>query len=342
MSIVLKRNYEIYISKSNSAPYTQSNTVKILVKDFDFNQSANIDKASRETLDPLQERTVDPFVSLVSPVTFSLTTYILPLVDTNVTSPEEYLWLSLLGNEAGISNNPTTSTINFAQGNVGSLHELTLWFRDSNNTDSSYRIDNAIIDSATINFDINNIAEIEWKGRALSMTRDTPPTAGNFTPRDNEIDYLKTRLSTISLELGGATTYTVALTGGSINFENNNTFHNRTQLGKTTVPVGHYTGNREITGDLDFYLKQGVNLSADLYEALRSTVSSDTYETSQYANITIIIGGTATTVPRIELNVPLAILNLPTINFEEALTMQVPFTAKEGTGTYSTINYKAQ
>ena len=66
---------------------------------------------------------------------------------------------------------------------------------------------------------------------------------------------LKTRLSTISLELGGATTYTVALTGGSINFENNNTFHNRTQLGETTVPVGHYTGNREITGDLDFYLR---------------------------------------------------------------------------------------
>ena len=336
MSVIFKRDYNIYISTASNGSENAGNTVQLKVKDFSFNQSANIDKGNRNPMDPTTERTQEPFISIISPVTFSFTTYIKPLVDTNVTSPEEYLWTSLMGNDT-ITNTPTNSTIDFADGNVGSLQELTLWFNDPNNSDLSYRIDNAIVDSARISFDLNGIAMVDWQGRALSMTRDTTPAAS--TDRTAVTECVKNKLSTITIQLGGATSYTVALTGGSIDFNNNNQFYGRTRLGKTTTPVGHYTGDRDIKGDLTFYMKHGTNLSADLYNDLLSSVGLDNYETNYYADITINIGGT--TAPYVQVNVPRAILNLPRINFEEALTMAVPFEAKEGTGNYSTVIYYA-
>ncbi len=340
MSIALKRSYNIYVSKSTSSPFDNSNTVQLLVRDFSFNTSSILDRASRETIDPNQERTTIPFIQSIAPVSFSFSTYILPLVDTNVTSPEEYLWTSLMGNDsiAGSPNStPTSSTIDFAEGNVGTLHELTLWFHDPNNSDVSYRINNAIIDSARISFDINGIAMIEWQGRALEMTRVS--FSDTSEDRTNVTSYLKNRLSTITMELATATTYTVALTGGSINIDNNVQFYGRSKIGQTTTPVGHYTGNRDITGNLNFYLKAGTNFSADLYETLLINSDSTIYESQYSANITINIGGTTT--PYIEINVPRAILEIPRLRFDETVSMDVPFTAKEGTGNYSTITYYA-
>ena len=213
MSIVFKRNYNIYISKAANGSQSTGNTVQLRVKDFSFNQSANIDKVNRNPMDPTTERVTQPFVSTVAPVTFSFTTYIKPLVSTNVTSPEEYLWVSLLGSDT-ISNSPTNSTIDFADGNVGSLHELTLWFEDPNNSDASYRIDNAVVDSAKIDFDINDIATIEWQGRGLTLIRDSDGPS-NSNDRTAVTECVKNRLSTITLGvLPGPTNYTLALTGG--------------------------------------------------------------------------------------------------------------------------------
>src|SRR5210317_497451 len=338
MSIALKRDYNIYVSKAAEGSADNTNTVQLLVHDFSFNRSANLDSVGRETLSSTQVRTVAPHISIINPVTFTFNTYMLPLVDTNVTSPDEYLWTSLLGADVIGStpySTPTTSTIDFSEGNVGSLYELTLWFDNPNNADGSYRIDNAIIDSATLNIDINGIASIAWEGRGLSITRDsTPPTA---TDRTTATDYIKNRLSTLSMYLG--TVYTVALTGGSIDINNNVEFYNRTQLGKTTAPQGHYTGNRNISGILSLYLKQGTNLSGDLYNDILSNASTDTYETTYEADITINIGGT--TAPYVQVNIPRAILNIPQIQFNETLSMDVSFVAQEGSSFYTTIIYNA-
>ena len=159
MGLYYKRNYEIYISTEADSNANANNTVLLNVKDFSFNQSSNIERVGRETLDPSQERTVDPYLSTIAPVSFSFVTYILPIIDGSVvTSPEEYLSASLLGDTAGITPSGTDSIINFANGNVSTLQELTLWFSDPNNAEAGYRLNNAIVDSATIDFDIQDIA----------------------------------------------------------------------------------------------------------------------------------------------------------------------------------------
>lgn len=333
MSVYLQRNTDIYISKAANASANASNTVLINVKDFSFNKSASVVNVGRNTISPTQQRTVKPHVSVVAPVNFQFTTYVLPMVATVVTSPEEYLWVSLLGVD-NISSSTTTSTINFVNGNVAQLQELTLWFDDPNKAEGNYRIDNAIVDQATISFDINGIAEIQWRGRGLALVEDnTPPSA---TDRTGQTNYLKNKLSTITLN-SNAVGYTLALTGGSIDIDNKVTFYGRTQLGKTTVPTGHFTGNREIRGTLNFYLKSGTNASVDLFNVLNTNVASDTYESTYLANITINVGGPS--APFLQINVPQALLNMPQLGFSELITMQVPFIAQEEAGNYSTIIY---
>lgn len=337
MTVFFKRNIDIYISKAPNASADATNTVKLNVKDFSYNQSSSVDNVGRETLDPTEERTLAPHISIVSPVNFSFTTYILPMTDTNtpnyVTSPEEYLWVSLMGVDS-LTSNSTSSTIDFANGNVATLRNLTLWFIQSGETVGTYRLDNAIVDNATINFDINGIAEVQWSGRALTMSTASAPSTS--TDRSTITNYLKNRYSTITLN-ANAEAYTLALTSGSINIDNNNKFYGRNKLGKTTTTEGHYTGNRRVSGSLNFYVKSGSTSSGSLWDNLQSNAATDTYETVWESDFIINISGT--TAPYVKLNIPRAILSIPTINYNEVFVMNVPFVVKEGTGNYVTVIY---
>ena len=214
------------------------------------------------------------------------------------------------------------------------MPELTIWFRDDATT-QNYRLNNAIIDRANIKFDINGIAEVQWEGRALSMENDDVEPL--HTDRLNKTSYLKNKLSTISLT-ANSTSYNLALTGGSIEINNNNTIYGRTKLGEVTVPVGHYTGNRTFTGTLNFYRKSGVNESGVLFTNLLSNITSTTYETDFDANITINIGGT-TSPEYVTINVPRAIMEVPRQQFGDVATIALNFIAQEGTGNYSTVTY---
>ena len=270
----------------------------------------------------------------ISPVNFSFTTYVLPTVDTNVTSPEEYLWISLMGTDT-VTSSPTQSSIDFADGNVAELQNLTLWFYQPNQAEGNYRIDNAIVDSATIQFDINGIAEISWSGRGLTLVEDnTVPTP---TDRTGLTNYIKNRLSTISLTMNSVP-YTLALTGGSININNNVQFYGRTELGKTTTYDGHYTGNRKVSGGLNFYMRSGTNESVDLFNEILSNASTDTYESTYLANIAINLGGASNT-PRLTITIPQALLNIPRKDFREVIALTIPFVAQEEASNYLSVTY---
>ena len=331
-----KRNTSIYVSKASNALADASNTVKLTVKDFSYNQNSRVDRVSRDTLSSTQARTISPYVGSVTPVTFNIVTYVLPLVDTNVTSPEENLWIGLMGVDS-LTSNPTNSTIDFANGNVSELQNLTLWFDQATRLQGTYRLDNCIIDSAELSFDINGIAEISWSGRALSIVEDnTPPAATDRTALTN---YIKNRPSTISLNMNSVN-YLLALTGGSIKFDNKNTFYGRNRLGQTTVAEGHFTGNREVSGELDFYMKSGTYRTVELFNEILDNAANTDYETTHLALITIDVGGVANT-PRITFTIPQALLEIGNQDFGELYKVSVPFSAKEETGNYISVTYTA-
>jgi len=342
MTVFYKRNTDIYISKNPNASADATNTVQLKVKDFSYDQSSSVIEVARETLNPTKERIQAPHVAVIAPVNFTFTTYILSTLDSTVTSPEEYLWTSLMGAdtiEGSPNSTSTESTIDFADGNIAELHNLTIWFNQPNQSEGNYRLDNAVVDSMNLSFDINAIAEIQWSGRALSITEDNTPPA--FTDRTNITNYIKNRTSTIALNMNSID-YTLALTGGSIGIDNNVRYYGRNKLGETTLPVGHYTGYRRIFGNLDFYMRSGtasgINESVDLFNTIIINASSDTYESTHLASLTINIGG-ITNTPRLTILVPQALLSLARQDFRELITMSVPFVAKEEASNYLSITY---
>ena len=331
---MFKNNTGIYISKAADGSQTTANTVKVNVKDFSFNQVSNMDIISRDTVDATQERINNAYVQEVFPVSFSFVTYIEPILDTNVTSPEEFLWVSLMGADT-VSNTPSSSVIDFSDGNVKELQNLTLWFHRSGHNKGNYRLNNAVIDSATINFDINNLAEIQWQGRALAMVPDeTPPIL--FTDRTDAEPCIKTKLTTISVGLN-TTNYNLALVGGSINISNNNIFYGRPKLGQTTIPEGHYTGNRAVRGSFNFYLKDNSQSSADLYNTVLAAAKTSNYESIFKANATVTVGGSLNS--NIVVNIPELLFEVGRQNFNDVISINMPFVAQESTGNYMSVQY---
>jgi len=334
-TVLFKRDTNIYISKEPWQTQGQFDTVALNVKDFSFNRQSVKEVIGRQTLDPTELRGVAPQISALSPVSFSFVTYIDPLVDTNVTSPEEYLWVSLMGVDS-LTSNPTSSTIDFANGNVRELQELTLWFDRPDQSRGNMRIDNCVVDRATINFNKNELCEITWEGRGLTLIEDnTPPVL--FVDRTGASPCLKNKLTTILFDMDDIT-YNLALIGGSIIINNNNTFYGRSKLGEVSTPTGHYTGKRSITGNLNFYLKTGTNASFDLYNEILIQAGSSTFEVLQVANITLNIGGV--TAPNMQINIPQAIFNIGRQDFSEVVAVEMPFTAKEETNNYTSVIYQ--
>jgi len=334
MTVFYKRNTNIYISKAPDGSANATNTVQLNVKDFSYNQNSRVVEVSRHTLDPTEERTLDPHIASITPVNFTFTTYVLSVVDTNVTSPEEYLWISLMGLDSTTSS-PTESTIDFANGNVAELPNLTIWFDQPTQSEGNYRLDNAVVDSATINFNINGIAEIQWSGRALSMLEDNVPPLN--TDRTGLTNYIKNRPSTIALNMNSVD-YTLALTGGQIKIDNQVQYYGRTKIGETTQPVGHYTGDRKVSGNLQFYMRAGTNRTVDLFNTILTNAATTAYESTYLASITINVGG-LTNNPRLTLLIPQALLALGRQDFKELITVDVPFVAQEEASNYLNVTY---
>lgn len=331
-----KKNTSIHLSKVGVGSADATNTVKLNVKDFSFNRQSNSSLIARQTINPTQPRGVKVSTEQLNPLDITFSTYVNPLLDTTVTSPEENLWIGLLGADL-LTSNASTSTVDFSNGNVGELNNLTAWFQDPTHLDTvaQYRIDNIVIDRATINFGLDQITTIEWGGRALGLVSDfTAPTA---TDRTNLSNYIKNKLSTITMNVNSVD-YNLILSGGQITISNNNTFYGRQKLGEIRAPVGHYTGNRTITGTLEFYLKTGVDNSADLFETLHNNITLDTYEQDYVANIQINLGG-STNNPNLQINIPQAVFDLPNQSFDDVIKMSLPFTAEESSGNYVSVIY---
>ena len=330
-----KRDAVVKISSEPDATADVTNTIKLRVKDFSWNQTSQSASQSRHTLYTLQDRGSMHYVDSLNPITFNFTTYILPMVDTNVTSPEEYLWLSLMGDPAGISSNSTSSTIDFASGNVSQLHNLTIWVDQPSKTEGNFRLNNAIVDSAEINFDINNIAEIKWSGRALSTTSDNNPPSS--IDRGDEVGYLKNKLSTMSVTIN-TVSYTLILTGGSLTVNNNNSYYSRRQIGKVTAPAGSYTGHRVISGNVKSYFKSGASQSADIWRVINNNIIDDDYESTFLVDATINIGGAS--APNVQLVLPAILFDKASINFDEVYSLTVPFKLQEQSGSYMSVIYQ--
>lgn len=270
-----------------------------------------------------------------------------------------------------------------------------------------YKLSNCVVNEATINFEVDGIAMIDWSGSATTLT-----TASGFDARDaitegitKTDNFIRNKLTALEIYAGlnrskaqfaalpgtsqavsaavagtnglvtnrlyrintlgtlnfgaigaagtpavgdifiynGVTTtgtgtvdtgiYNLVLTGGSITLSNNITYLTPEVLGIVNQPIGHITGNKSITGNFTAYVDGGVTGdSADLFEKLTGSDARSIITNS--FNLTFRIGGT-TGKPRLEVNLPTAHLEIPNIQSEDIISVDVAFHGLPSTITQS-------
>ena len=134
--------------------------------------------------------------------------------------------------------------------------------------------------------------------------------------------------ATVAANVG--TVYTIALTGGNIAFNNNLTYLTPANLGTVNLPITYFTGTRAISGTINAYLKTGTlesgGLLSDLLAGSATTVDPK-------FTINVQLGGPSTNLTGVEIKLPAAMLQIPTINTEQVISTTINFTAQGYTGT---------
>jgi hypothetical protein len=213
---------------------------------------------------------------------------------------------------------------------------------DSNRV-TIYKLTDCTINEASINFDVDGIAQIDWSGNAttisdytspLNMTAASGADLGVVNEGVNKTNnFIRNKLAQISVtskklasaQLAGAGdgVYNFTLTGGSITITNNISYLTPEVLGIVNTPLGHITGNKSITGSFTCYVTAGTaGDSADFYNDMNTTEAKELV-TNEF-DITFKLGG-ATGTPRFEINMPTAHIEIPEVNIEDVISLNMNF-----------------
>ena len=210
----------------------------------------------------------------------------------------------------------------------------------------TYVIDNCAMDQAVVDFGLGGIAMVAWSGKGtalrqlattVSYSAVTNPVlsgglTGTMTGKITTANFITNKLSTVTLvkNIGGTgagnTSYTLALTGGSITIANNLNYITPANLGVVNLPIGYYTGTRSITGSLTAYLRTGSTNTAGLFnDLLNASATVAGVEPKHYLNVAV---GGSTNGTRVEIESPGIHLNIPTINAAAVMAVTLNFTSQ--------------
>ena len=179
------------------------------------------------------------------------------------------------------------NVFNFENSNMVALGVFDLYFvlGAANDTDGTYdtaadgsvtiyKIANCSVGSASIDFDIDGLAQCAWSGQGsiISEVAQLATAAGGTTTKGlvNEgvtstSNFVRQKLTSMTATydvsesvgqtLGSDSTYVLTLTGGNITIENNLSYLTPETLGVVNQPLGHVMGTRTVSGNFTCYLK---------------------------------------------------------------------------------------
>lgn len=206
-----------------------------------------------------------------------------------------------------------------------------------------YCVDNCALNQASIDFGIDQIAQIAWTGQGTALKQLTAVSAialtASATTASSSANYITNKLSTMTLQtrIGGventsgsnaSTAYSVAITGGNLTISNNITYLTPTNLGAVNSPITYFTGNRSITGNVTAYLKTGG--SGDAGSLLTNLLAASASDTEPKFKAVVHMGGTSsqTAVPRLDFEMNGAMLQIPTVEIQDVVSTTINFVAQ--------------
>lgn len=292
---------------------------------------------------------------------------------------------------------------------MGASNAGSLQYATSSQPIEIYKLTNCVVNEATVNFEVDGIAMIDWSGSASLLDASTATLDARVAIREgvtSTSNFIRNKLTALQIYAGGdrnaaqyaalpgtsvtvtagaagvnglitgnryrintlgttvnwtnigasaatvgtvftyngtTTTgsggivdtgiYNIIITGGSMTFSNNITFLTPEVLGIVNQPIGHITGNKTISGNFTAYVDAGITGdSGDLFDDMTSAAARAIITNS--FNLTFKIGGSAGAT-RLEINLPTAHLEIPTIQSEDVISVDVAFHALPSTITQS-------
>lgn len=345
MALNLVRNSRLFFTTNvntagvvQAAGHDNTKTFEIQVLDgFSFSQNTNTETVTVNEAGSSPVRGQRTFNTSLAPVDFSFSTYVRPIkgTATNVLCEESVLWgalTSVTGN--GWVPGASASTATLANSNSNKLQTFGLVMVIDSVT---YAIDNCVLNQASVDFGIDAIATIAWSGNGGTLRRLTGnvsttaagsfdgggPLTGTYYQKITSAGYLANKLSTGSL-ISGSSTYSVALTGGNLTFNNNVTYLTPANLGTVNTPITYFTGTRAISGSLNAYLKTG---GANDMGELLNTMLINTSDVSPNYGIYVQIGGSANPT-KVELRMPTSSITIPSVDVQQVVSTTINFTAQ--------------
>ena len=328
---------------------------------FSFSQATN---ASEITLNEMSDtsgnsrRGRQMFTDSYAPAEWSFSTYARPFASAGTDSAgnasrdgtadihavEEVLWALMVGdashttvsasqaaNFTGFTYDATDLDIVFTNSHKTTLGHADIFFvmgGAGSGTKTTYKIANCCVNEASVDFDIDGIATINWSGMGTIITEDSEPTATVTEGVTGTGNFIRNRLTSLAISSTSptSTTYDLVLTGGNITISNNMTFLTPETLGVVNQPLGHVTGTRSVSGNFTCYLNAESNSSADLFENI---IEGTTTITNNF-DLTFKIGGASGT-PRIEMAMADCHLEVPAHSIEDVISLETNFHALPST-----------
>jgi hypothetical protein len=198
----------------------------------------------------------------------------------------------------------------------------------------AYAIDNCAMDSVSVDFGLDAIAMCAWSGkgttlRKINNTRTTLTSGTTSTVANSNAAFITNKLSTMTLgsviggsDATGSVAYTIPITGGNITIANNITYQVPVNLAVVNKPIGYYTGQRSITGNVTAYLRTG---GSDDSGALLNAQLTAGVEPA--FKVQLNMGGTSAT-NRVEFEMPGVILQIPAVNVADVVATTINFSAQ--------------
>ena len=367
----------LYFSRDTKVFLVKGSTIWEIpvLNGYSFSQSTN---SSTITLSEMSDATGASrrgqrvFNDSVSPSEWSFDVYVRPTLATSVKAVEEALWANFVANNAytagewtkAVTRDANALDFDFADSNVSELGTFDLYFVLGANAAGAgpqnyvasevttiYKVPGCVVNEATINFEVDGIATLSWSGMGGSIAEQATFDASaaittGITASNNYIRNRLTALKAVSSVSGSSKTYNIVLTGGSLTLSNNISFLTPESIGVVNQPIGHVTGTRSVSGSFTCYLDEATNGSIDLLSDLQGALTT---VTNSFA-LDFYVGGKdgvndAPVGPGVQFKMGQCHLEIPTINNDDVIALEVNFTALpsniSGTNEVQKISYVA-
>lgn len=309
------------------------------------------------------------FNDSLNPAEWSFSTYARPFKSADGSGSghhavEEVLWASMAGASANnytanslsadlagswsdvINSDAADMDIDFASSNILEFADAELLIHFPANGDNEggsdtsrdlwYKIQEAVVNEATIDFDLDGITTINWSGFGTLIEDVSESAAANAVDVQNAVtqgitetgNFIRNRLTQLSLtpdtDINSGSAYNLVLTGGNITISNNIEYITPSSLAVVNRPIGSVNGTRSVTGNFTCYLNNALGTDIDSSGALFKDMVGASTDVKNNFVLNFQVGGT-TAVPRVEFNFPQAHLEIPTHAVDDLVSVEVNF-----------------